>query len=73
MIGQGPKQGMTQEELLMADESIGPVSSYTLAGEWGTGSHLLVVPRIDVSRHSIKRLGKTKRSKAFKKSDFERG
>ena len=27
---------------------------YTLAGEWGTGSHFLVVPRIDVSRHCIR-------------------
>ena len=32
----------------------GPVFSYTLAGEWGTGSHLLAVPRIDVSRHRIR-------------------
>ena len=29
------------------------LNSYTLAGEWGTGSHLLVVPRIDVSGHCI--------------------
>ena len=33
----------------------------------GSGSHFLAVPRIDVSRHCI-RLGKTKRSKAFKTS-----
>ena len=44
------------------------LNSYTLAGEWGTGSHLLGVPRIDVSRHSI-RLGETKHSKAFKSKE----
>ena len=35
---------------------------YTLAGERGTGSHFLAVPRIDVSKHFIIRLGKTKRA-----------
>ena len=49
----------------MGDDLVYVLNSCTLAGEWGTGSHLLAVPRIDVSRHSI-RLGKTKRSKAFK-------
>ena len=42
------------------DNLVYVLNLYTLAGEWGTGSHLLVVPRIDVSRHCI-RLGKTKR------------
>ena len=40
-------------------------SVYTLAGEWGTGSHLLALPSIDVSRQSTG-LGKTMRLKASK-------
>ena len=38
-------------------------SVYTLAGEWGTGSHPLVLPSIDVSRQSTG-FGKTMRLKA---------
>ena len=38
-------------------------SVYTLAGEWGTGSHPLVLPNIDVSRQSTG-LGKIMRLKA---------
>ena len=40
-------------------------SVYTLAGEWGTGSHSLGLPSIDVSRQSTG-LGKTMRLKASK-------
>ena len=35
-------------------------SVYTLAGEWGTGSHPLVLPSIDVSRHVGSALGSGK-------------
>ena len=45
-------------------------SVYTLAGEWGTGSHPLILPSIDVSRQSTG-LGKTKRLKASKSEDFD--
>ena len=40
-------------------------SVYTLAGEWGTGSHPLALPSIYVSRQSTG-LGKTMRLKASK-------
>ena len=43
---------------------------YTLAGEWGTGSHLLVVPGIDVSIGIALGLGKQrvqKRSKSARR------
>ena len=52
----------------VCDDLVNVLNLYTLAGEWGTGSHLLGVPRIDVSRHSI-RLGETKHSKAFKSKE----
>ena len=38
---------------------------YTLAGEWGTGSHPLVLPSVDVSRQSTG-LAETMRLKASK-------
>ena len=46
-------------------------SVYTLgsAGEWGTGSHSLGLPSIDVSRQSTE-LGKTMRKKASKLTRF---
>ena len=44
---------------------------YTLAGEWGTGSHPLVLPSIDVSRQSTG-LGKTMRLKASKVGSDQR-
>ena len=40
-------------------------SVYTLAGEWGTGSHPLALPSIDVSRQSTG-FEKTMRLKASK-------
>ena len=42
---------------------------YTLAGEWGTGSHPLGLPSIDVSRQSTG-LGKTMRLKTSKSEDL---
>ena len=42
-------------------------SVYTLAGEWGTGSHPLVLPSIDVFRQCTG-FGKTMRLKASKKA-----
>ena len=50
---------------MRSERRFGVRSVYTLAGEWGTGSHPLALPSIDVSRQSTG-LGKTMRLKASK-------
>ena len=59
---------MTTQE--RSGRQFGVRSVYTLAWEWGTGSHLLAVPRIDVSRHCI-RLEKNKAFKSVQKRSGE--
>ena len=50
---------------MMSGRRFGVRSVYTLAGEWGIGSHPMVLPSIDVSRQCTG-FGKTMRLKASK-------
>ena len=56
---------MSMDMRLESGQRFGVRSVYTLAGEWGTGSHPLALPSIDVSRQSTG-LGKTMRLKVSK-------
>ena len=64
-VGPSPLERQLGRALLGAARESVRLFVYKLAGEWGTGSHPLVLPSIDVSRQSTG-FGKTKRLKASK-------